>query len=407
MGDSEQMQALLDSLMHPELKEIDLSLGRIEQYLAEVGNPHLSLPPVIHVAGTNGKGSTIAFMRAMFEAAGYSVHVYSSPHLVSVTERFVIAGQEVEADTLYKTLMQVKALTEEYPLTFFEALTVAAFQLFAKTPADVALLEVGMGGRFDATNVIADPLATVITPVAMDHQAFLGNTLAKIAFEKAGIIKPHCPVFVGRQLPEALEVIEQVAREKSAPLILVDDQWNKLSPVLAGVHQRDNAALAATVLSHCRAFSVEEAHIMEGVAQAHWPGRLQKLTAGLLVDLAENETEIWLDGGHNEQAGQALAGWIRAHHYEPITLIVGMTAQKDPAAFLSAFQGMAAEIVCIDIPQEPSGMSREQLCDAAKQLELPVRSAMSLSEALSTISYPYALICGSLYLAGHVLAKNR
>lgn len=410
MGTTESpaLKALLQSLMHPGLKTIDLSLGRMERYLAANGHPEKQLPPVIHVAGTNGKGSTIAFLRAIAEAAGYRCHQFTSPHLVHFRERMVVAGQMLEEPELINSLTIIQQKTKANPLTFFEANTALAFELFAERSADIVLLEVGMGGRFDATNVIEKPAITVITPVSMDHQAYLGDTLAKIAYEKAGIIKPGVPVVVAPQAPQAYEVIAQVAAEKNAPLIDVCVQPH--APLgLQGAHQQMNASTAVTVSRWLQGHGFDaltEDVVRTGLAKAHWPGRLQPLSRGSLVELRKGSAPLWLDGGHNEQAGQLLAEWAKAQG-KPVTLICAMSEQKDPHAFLRAFVGVVAQVMVVDIPDEPLMMKPELLIQAAKTLRFAVSHHASVEEAVAQLDdAQIGLIAGSLYLAGFVLQKN-
>lgn len=404
--ESAQFKTLLASLMHPQLKVIDLSLERMQRYLQAIGNPQQQLPPVVHVAGTNGKGSTIAFVRAMLEAAGYSCHVFTSPHLVHFAERVVVAGGMLGEPELMERLTAIQARSTQYPLTFFEANTALAFECFAQTPADCVLLEVGMGGRFDATNVVAKPALCIITPVAMDHEAYLGDTLAKIAYEKAGIIKPNVPVICAPQQPEALEVITAVAQERAAPLTIVSQQqWGALA--LQGEHQQSNAsmAVAAARMLGTQGFEkLTEAAIERGLRSAVWRGRLQRLTQGELVDAAPVGCELWLDGGHNPHAAASLAAWARAQH-KPVHLLCAMSNQKNPQAFLQLLEPALTSITLTQIPDEPLSYSAQELASFA-----PKNAKICLDIAQAITSYPIdsiILIAGSLYLAGHVLQKNR
>ncbi len=394
--ESPELKALLASLMHPGLKAIDLSLGRIERHLAAIGNPEQSLPPIIHVAGTNGKGSTMAFLRAMLQAAGKRCHVFTSPHLVHFKERIVVAGAELSEPEIIAVLEQIKARSRDYPLTFFEANAVAAFELFAQVPADYTLLEVGMGGRFDATNVVR-PALCIITPVSMDHEQYLGDTLAKIAYEKAGIIKQGVPVVVALQAPEAMEVIAQVAAEKNAPLFAVQTQrFEALS--LNGAHQQMNASTAFVA---AKQLNIDCTIVQKGLLEASWRGRLQKLTHGPLTEASH--AELWLDGGHNEAAAQMLAAWAREQS-KPVHLICAMSDQKDPKAFLNTLAPAVASIRITEIPDEPLSFKAEKLLQFA-----PENSAVyaNISQAVSTLPVEsIGLIAGSLYLAGAVLEKN-
>ena len=394
--ESAELKVLLASLMHPGLKAIDLSLGRIERHLATIGNPEQSLPPIIHVAGTNGKGSTMAFLRAMLQAAGKRCHVFTSPHLVHFKERFVVAGEELSEPEIIEALERIKTRSADYPLTFFEANAVAAFALFAQTEADYTLLEVGMGGRFDATNVVR-PKLCIITPISMDHEQYLGDTLAKIAYEKAGIIKQGVPVVLAPQAPEAMEVIAQVAAEKDAPLIVVETQrFEALS--LNGAHQQMNASTAAAAAEY---LGIGQAFVQEGLQAAQWRGRLQKLSYGPLVDASR--AELWLDGGHNEAAAQMLATWARAQA-KPVHLICAMSDQKDPKAFISALAPAMVSISLIEIPDEPLSFKAEKLAQFAPENSAIQPNIMQAIAALPADSI--GLIAGSLYLAGSVLEKN-
>ncbi len=416
--------------LHP--KKIDLSLGRLEQLLARLGDPHLKLPPVIHVAGTNGKGSTVAFMRAVLEAAGRKVHVYTSPHLVRFHERIRLAGRLVEEAQLVAALEQCERVNDGAPITLFEMTTAVAFKLFHETPADVLLLEVGLGGRFDATNVIAAPALSVITPVSMDHPEFLGSTLAGIAFEKAGIIKPRVPVVVATQEDEARAVIERQAEKLRAPIqiggqdftgreergrLVYQDETGLLDlplPRLAGRHQIGNAATAIAAL---RQFdpSLPEAAFEAGMGRVDWPARLQRLASGPLADLAPQGAEVWLDGGHNVAGGRVLGeamADLEARAPRPLVIICGTLATKDTAGFLSAFQGLAKHVFAVPIPGEHAGRPPQEVAAAAVTAGLSAECADGVADALQRIAAqawatsPRILITGSLYLAGQVLEAN-
>jgi dihydrofolate synthase/folylpolyglutamate synthase len=394
--ESPELKSLLASLMHPGLKAIDLSLGRTERHLAAIGNPEAQLPPMIHVAGTNGKGSTIAFLRAMLQAAGKRCHVFTSPHLVHFKERFVVAGAELSEPEIMEALEQIKARSDAYPLTFFEANAVAAFELFARAEADYTLLEVGMGGRFDATNVVT-PKLCIITPVSMDHEQYLGDTLAKIAYEKAGIIKQGVPVIVAPQAPEAMEVIAQVAAQKKAPLMQVNVMhWESLS--LQGEHQHINASVAAKAAQHVK---IDHTSIQTGLQTAHWRGRLQKLTHGPLIEATR--AVLWLDGGHNEAAAQMLSTWVLAQA-KPVYLICAMSDQKDPKAFINTIAPTVASVSLIEIPDEPLSFKAETLAQFAPKNS---RICANIEQAVAALpADSIGLIAGSLYLAGSVLEKN-
>ncbi len=416
--------------LHP--KKIDLSLGRLEALLARMGDPHLDLPPVIHVAGTNGKGSTVAFMRAVLEAAGRKVHVYTSPHLVRFHERIRLAGRLVDEARLAAALEDCERVNDGAPITLFEMTTAVAFKLFHETPADVLLLEVGLGGRFDATNVIAPPALAVITPVSIDHPEFLGTTLAGIAFEKAGIIKPRTPVVVAAQEDEARAVIERQADKLRAPILIgaqdftareehgrlvYQDETGLLDlplPRLAGRHQIQNAATAIAALRQFDA-SLPDSAFEAGMARVEWPARLQKLSSGPLVALAPKDAEVWLDGGHNVAGGRVLGeamADLEARVPRPLALICGTLATKDTTGFLSAFKGLVHQVFAVPIPGEHAGRAPQEVAAAAAAAGLRAECAASVTQALERIAAlswdkpPRILIAGSLYLAGQVLEAN-
>ena len=416
--------------LHP--KKIDLSLERILTLLGKLGDPHEKLPPVIHVAGTNGKGSTIAFLRAMLEATGQRVHVYTSPHLVRFHERIRLAGVLVDEAALTRTLEACERVNVGAPITIFEIVTAAAFKLFSETPADVLLLEVGLGGRFDATNVIDHPLASVITPVSIDHVEFLGATLDKIAFEKAGIIKRGRPVLVAAQEPIARDVIEREAERLSAPMIIGAQDFSAREergrmvyedgdglldlplPRLPGRHQIQNAATAIATLRAVLPDIASNA-VEIGLRTADWPARLQRLKHGALVDLLPAGAELWLDGGHNAAGGKALAesmADIEARMSRPLVMICGTLTTKDTLSFLNPFAGLARKVLAVPIGGEHSGRPARDVADAARQAGLDscvsdgISSALRLLTAKKWLIAPRILIAGSLYLAGEVLAEN-
>ena len=417
--------AKLEALNHPALPAIDLSLSRMRQLLQALGHPEQKLPPVIHIAGTNGKGSTLAFLRAIYEAAGYRVHSYSSPHLVAFNERIAIAGSDIDDDYLLMLLTHVADMAKTIPVTFFEATTALAFMAFAEHKADVVLLETGLGGRLDATNLVARPIATVITPIAYDHQEFLGNSLAQIAAEKAGIIKPCVPCFVGKQLPEACDVLNQVARIKEAPLMLHTQDWfyettptqikvvagghawRMPLPALVGAHQQHNAALASVVAQSLPQLPIRQAALDAGMRQVHWPARLQPLSHGPLLAAWGVRGPVMLDGGHNPHAASALAEWIEANAM-PITLICGMMRRKDAAGFLAPLAKKISHFIAVPIAGQDC-FSPEDLARIAQRLGIRKISTAS-SLAMATEHFDAAkgclLIAGSLFLAGEVLKKH-
>ena len=421
--------------LHPD--RIDLDLERVHRLLERLDHPERRLPPVIHVAGTNGKGSTIAYLRAILEAARLRVHVLTSPYLVRLNECFRLGGTgggTLVGDTeLLAALEQCERANAGAPITIFEIETAAAFCLFAQHPADVVLLEVGLGGRLDATNVIEAPLATVIAPVSMDHTEFLGDTLTAIAREKAGIIKRDVPVICAEQPPEAIAVIEQCAKRLHAPLYSAGQEWHVsvergrlvyqddrglmdlAAPKLFGRHQFDNAGLAIATLRAQNRFRIDPAAFEAGIVHAEWPARMQRLGSGALVDQAPAGSEIWLDGGHNAEGGRVAAaavGDLEERVSRPLVVIVGMMANKDASAFLANFAGLTRHIIAVQIPDREGAMPPDRLPDAARQSGMRVETASSVEAALGALKRlayevpPRILITGSLYLAGHVLGLN-
>ena len=432
-----QVDAILARLLALHPKRIDLSLDRMWRILDRLGHPGRRLPPVIHVAGTNGKGSTVAFLRAILEAAGFGVHVYTSPHLVRFNERIRLArpggGALVADDELADALSACELKNGGDPITFFEITTAAAFLLFARHPADVLLLEVGLGGRLDATNVIERLLASVITPISFDHQDFLGNTIELIAAEKAGILKPNVLAVTAPQSREALAVIERQAARLSAPLRIGGKHWvvtpehgrmvyrdetgliDLPPPRLFGRHQFDNAGTAIATLRSIPALQIPHAAFEQGVAKVEWPARMQRLAHGELVKLAPDGSEVWLDGGHNPDCGRAVVGALadlEKRDPRPLVLIVGMLASKDCEGFLMNFGGLICRVIAVPIQQD-TALPSEKIAQAARRVGIPAETSDSVSEALAIISAigldpaPRILITGSLYLAGEVLAANR
>ena len=414
--------------LHPKL--IDLSLDRVERLLAALGNPERRLPPTVHVAGTNGKGSTIATMRAALEAAGYRVHVYTSPHMVRFHERIRLAGTLIEEDQLAELLGECERVNGDRPITFFEVTTAAAFLGFARTPADVLLLETGLGGRLDATNVTARPALSVITPISIDHEQYLGHGLAAIAGEKAGILKSGVTAVIGPQDPVATEVIAAKAAQIGSPLLrhgidfraeATENGMRYASaagemalprPALPGGYQIDNAAVAIACLESLDGFTVGHAHIAAGLVNVDWPGRLQRLRRGAFADRLPDGWELWLDAGHNPAAGQALAGTLADWRDRPLHLIVGMLNTKDPVGFLAPLAALAADAACVSIPGATATLSAAETAAAAHAAGLAATTTDGVEAALAGIIEGAAdgpariLICGSIYLAGTVLADN-
>ena len=423
------------STLHPA--RIDLGLERMQRLVTQLDHPERKLPPVIHVAGTNGKGSTIAYMRAILEAAGYRVHVFTSPFLVRLNECYRLGkaggGILVDDEELCEALERCERANAGAPITLFEIETAAAFDLFARHPADIMLLEVGLGGRLDATNVIDAPVATVISPVSLDHSEFLGASIESIAGEKAGIIKRHVPVVCAEQAREAMTAIEAQAKRMRAPLHAAGQEWHvnvergRLvyqddrglmdlpAPRLFGRHQFDNAGLAIAALRSLGAFRIEAAAFEAGIVNAEWPARMQRLGPGPLTDQGPVGGEIWLDGGHNAEGGRVAAaalGDLEERVSRPLVVIVGMMANKDAGSFLANFAGLTRHIIAVPIPDHDGAMPPDHLMDAARALGMRVESAASVAAALRTVAQlayevpPRILITGSLYLAGHVLAAN-
>ncbi len=443
--------------LHP--RRIDLSLKRIERLLAALDHPERRLPPVVHVAGTNGKGSTIAFMRAILEAGGKRVHAYTSPHLVRFNERFRLGAQTkpdssdlghspmpnagkpefgcegklVSDAELTAVLEECERANGDAPITVFEITTAAGLLLFARHPADILLMEVGLGGRLDATNVIAHPLATIVTRIAIDHTDFLGDSLEQIAAEKAGILKRGVPAIVASQHRDALRVIERQAARLEVPLRIAGEHWTSTeergrlvyqddaglldlpAPKLYGRHQFENAGMAIAALRTLTAFRLPTSAYEAGMTRADWPARLHRLPQGALVDLAPPGSELWLDGGHNPDGGRAIAATLadlEERVSRPLVLIVGMLQSKDCEGFLRNFTGLARRLIAVPVPGAEKGVPAEELAATARAIGLPATSRDNLHEALDAARKldldpaPRILITGSLYLAGDVLREN-
>ena len=408
--------------LHPKI--IDLTLDRVWRLLATLGHPERALPPVVHVAGTNGKGSTVAMLRAGIEGAGQTAHVYTSPHLARFHERIRVAGRVIDEDALAAILDECWDANNRETITYFEITTVAAILAFARTPADWTLIEVGLGGRLDATNVIERPAICVITPVDLDHQQYLGDTLPEIAAEKAGILKRGVPCVVGPQHPAALEVIEARAARLGAPLLAHGQHWHAWEergrlvfqdetglldlplPNLVGPHQIANGGMALAVLRHLR---FGEAACEAAVTRAQWPARMQRLRTGPLAALAPR-AELWLDGGHNPAAGEALAVTLERLPRRPTHIVTGMLRTKDVRGYLRPLARQAASLTAVSIPGEDATLAAEETATAAAAVGLPASTAPDVAAAISRIAEaaPTAriLICGSLYLAGSVLREN-
>ena len=430
---AEPLAAIQERLLALYQRRMDLTLDRMWRILERLDHPERRMPPAIHVAGTNGKGSTIAYLRAILEAAGLRVHVFTSPHLVRINERYRLAGELVSDAELIEALEHCERVNGGEPITVFEVETAAGFHLFAKHPADVVLLEVGLGGRGDSTNVVEKPLATVITPVAMDHMEMLGDTLGKIAAEKAGIIKRGVPLISALQQTEAEIVIEQRAKELRAPMHIGGRHWQVSvergrlvfqderglldlpTPRLFGRHQFDNAGLAIAALRSIESLTVPTAAFETGITKAEWPARMQRLASGALVKLAPAQSEVWLDGGHNADCGRVVAaalGDLEERVSRQLVVIVGMMSNKDAGGFLANFAGMTRHIIAVPIPDHENAYTPSALADAGRHLGMRIETSPSVAEALRSIarlSYetpPRILITGSLYLAGEVLREN-
>jgi dihydrofolate synthase/folylpolyglutamate synthase len=429
--DTAKSDAVLARLMDLHPKKIDLSLDRMQAILDTLGNPEKKLPPVIHIAGTNGKGSTTATLRAIAEAAGHRVHVYTSPHLVRFAERIRLAGKIIDEDHLTQLLERCEVAAQGRPITFFEITTAAALLAFAETPADLCILEVGLGGRLDATNVVDKPAAVAITPVSKDHEQFLGDTVHAIAGEKAGIIKPGAPCVVGYQPVDARGPIEDAcekagvkphtygeawhAEAKKDTGFLYEDWQGVLdlpSPNLVGEHQILNASMAVAIAHAQKAVSIPDAAIKAGLGWVRWPARLQNLAGNSLHSILPEGSDLWLDGGHNPAAARVLKSFLR--QFDPversITLILGMMGTKDAEGYLKPLTGVVEQVIAVDIPGEEGAANPAFLAGAATDLGISGVLAKDVTTALEMVAQkanpsrpPFVLIGGSLYLAGQVL----
>jgi dihydrofolate synthase / folylpolyglutamate synthase len=412
--------------LHPKI--IDLSLDRMHRILAALDHPELKLPPVVHIAGTNGKGSTLAIIRAIMEAAGLKVHTYTSPHLVRFHERIRVAGELISEGALSALLEECEQANGSAPITFFEITTAAAFLAYARCKADYLLLEVGLGGRLDATNVIAHPAISIITSIGLDHQQYLGETVEEIAREKAGILKTASLGIIGAQSPEVRAEIEQVGLRVGAPLAIANQDWQSYVqhgrlvfqdenglldvplPALQGPHQIDNAGNAIAAIRALKDARISDDDIATGLKTVSWPARLQNLGDGHLRQYVRPDCEMWLDGGHNGPAGIVLSQALRAMPSRNTIMIWGMLNSKHPGDFIANFKDCVSEVITLTIPDEANALAAEELCNIAKNKGLKAQAATSLEKALEQASHlkpaPRIIICGSLYLAGHVLALH-
>ena len=412
-------------------KIIDLDLTRIKSLLTAIGNPQEKLPPVIHVAGTNGKGSTTAFLKSIFQEAGYKVHCYTSPHLMYFNERINILGTPIEDNFLYQICEECRIACEKIGInpTFFEGTTAAAFLSFSKVEADLIILEVGLGGRLDATNVIEKPAMSIITSISLDHTEYLGDSLRQIAIEKSGIIKKDCPVIISQQYKEVMETLLEVAENNQSFAFEYD--WlveridnshflykspnlelNLPNPGLLGDHQFINAGNAITAALNLKAFKISKEAIENGLKKVFWPARIQKLSQGYLVNRLPKNWEIWVDGAHNDAGAHCLSNWLQNEPYKPTYMIFGMTKGRDCQQFLSNFSGLIKHVGGITIENEPSSYSGEYIANQAELLQFPSSYYDDIEDCLNKItqmeqSESRIVITGSLYLAGDALYKNQ
>ncbi|MET3589030.1 dihydrofolate synthase/folylpolyglutamate synthase [Bartonella silvatica] len=430
------VQRIVDELLQNYPKKFDLSLERILQLLEHLGNPHLKLAPVIHIAGTNGKGSASAICRALLESAGYHVHVYSSPHLVNWNERCRLAqkggGQLVTENQLAETIREIIKVNRQKPITVFEIFTAAAFMLFSTHPADVVILEVGLGGRFDSTNVIKKPAVSLIMPIDYDHEAFLGKTITEIAFQKGGIIKSNVPVVIGKQdHDETLSILTTIADKNKAPYSLFDQDYQSYTeygrmvfqndqglmdlplPNLIGIHQTANAGASIEAVYQA-GFQISEQAISHALQNIYWPARMQHLTHGYLIDQLSPNIDLWLDGGHNRAAGKAVAAELtqwRKKTNRPFIMIAGMLNTKDAVGYFRPLKNLIDKVYTIPLTNSAAGMDSKILAELAQKAELSATPQAHLKDALDKINAEYkeamVLIGGSLYLAGDILRDNK
>jgi dihydrofolate synthase/folylpolyglutamate synthase len=418
---------ILDRLNRLHPKSIDLSLGRIRRLLAALGHPERALPPVVHIAGTNGKGSTLAMLDAMLQARGLTTHRYISPHLVRFHERILLGGAPIDDDALEAVLLEAERANGDAPITFFEITTAAAMLAFSRTPADVLLLETGLGGRLDATNVVPRPLMTLISPISFDHEAYLGRTLSAIAREKCGILRPGVPAIVGPQHPAAATAIRQACARLGAPLTLAgedfavaadgtgmrfadrDGELTLPAPILPGAHQLQNAGLAVAAARRLGPLAPTRDAIAAGLRSTQWPARLQRLDRGRLLSAIRGEDELWVDGGHNPEAGQAVASFFGSLERRPLRVVLGMLTTKDAGGYLAPLAPQVDRLVAVDITDSDSAQPPARLVDTARRLGVEADAADDLQGGLNRLASgaPARIaVLGSLYLAGRALAEN-
>ncbi|MEO1090836.1 MAG: folylpolyglutamate synthase/dihydrofolate synthase family protein [Pseudomonadota bacterium] len=411
--------------LHP--KAIDLSLGRVRRLLADLGHPECRLPPVVHIAGTNGKGSTLAMLDAMLTASGATVHRYISPHLVRFNERILLGGDAIADDHLAALLEEVEQANGDRPITFFEITTAAALLAFSRTPADVVLLETGLGGRLDATNVVPQPALTLISPVSFDHEAYLGRTLTAIANEKAGIFRQDVPALIGPQREAPAVALRQAAARRGARLVEAGrdftgrrngDGWRFADergdlalplPILAGDHQLANATLAVAAARRLGALSPSTTAIADGLRSTKWPARLQRLDRGRLLGAVRPNDELWVDGGHNPDAGRAIAAYFRGLAPRPLRVVMGMLGTKDAEGFLEPLAPLVDRLIAVRVTGTEAGQPPDRLAAVASKLGVRADVAATPKAALEHLAegHPARIaVLGSLYLAGEVLAEN-
>jgi dihydrofolate synthase/folylpolyglutamate synthase len=416
---------ILNRMMALHPKVIDLTLDRVWCLLDSLGNPQNNLPKVIHIAGTNGKGSTLSMLRAGLNEIGLKTHAYTSPHLVRFHERIQLGNNFIDENDLTEILDECYSANKDRPITYFEITTCAAILAMSRKHADYVLLEVGLGGRLDATNVVTSPTLTIITPVSVDHEQFLGNTIKKIAVEKAGIIKPFCPIIVGKQDKDALKVITEKALEQKAPILAEGNQWHVKEaansilyqdqnimielprPNLLGTHQIQNAGIALAALTQ---LTEKKEAFYGAVSKAKWPARMQKLSTGPILNTL-GHSDVWLDGGHNPAAGKALASYLSTQNKKPTVLICGMLKTKDAAGYLSPLSNFVKFLAAVSIPNEQNTLPADETAKKANELGIKSKSFTSISEGVRFIADQFpncqVLICGSLYLAGQILRENQ